>query len=437
MRHESLLIPCVLAALCGGCDQADAPVGTGFELVLDQPPAAIDALDILFVIDDSGSMFEEQTSLVEAAAAALFAELELSAGGMPDLHLAVVSTDLGVGTDAVITGCDSSNGGRFQLGAVDGAGCPEITDAFLIDEDDGAGGRSRNYTGTLSDAFGCAATLGTDGCGFEQPLEAMRRALDGSNPENAGFLRDDALLLVVFLTDEDDCSTFDNAMFATAEDPALGRLSSFRCFEFGVVCDEADPRALGARTNCVPREDSPYMFPIADYVDFLHGLKADPSMVMISGMFGDASPVEVVPNPDVSAALQLENVCLGEANVAPAVRLAALEAGFPARWVFTSMCEPEMSKRLTEIAKTTGTVLAARGCLLGNVPADPSCRAFAATATGPRRALPICDAPGGAGCVSIERSEVTCSYTPNALEARAPDLLEPGEHLLVECRTAP
>ena len=47
------------------------------------------------------------------------------------------------------------------------------------------------------------------GCGIEGTLEVLRRALDGRHPENAGFLRDDALLLVVFVTNEDDNSPVD------------------------------------------------------------------------------------------------------------------------------------------------------------------------------------------------------------------------------------
>jgi hypothetical protein len=52
--------------------------------------------------------------------------------------------------------------------------------------------------------------VGTSGPGWEQPLEAgvkmplKDRMDDGANK---GFLRDDALLAVVILTDEDDCST--------------------------------------------------------------------------------------------------------------------------------------------------------------------------------------------------------------------------------------
>jgi len=72
--------------------------------------------------------------------------------------------------------------------------------------------------------FGCLANVGTMGSSLEMPLETMKLALvdrvsDGSN---AGFRRDDALLAVVFLSDEEDCSRGDNNFTVTGAlcDPA-------------------------------------------------------------------------------------------------------------------------------------------------------------------------------------------------------------------------
>ena len=50
--------------------------------------------------------------------------------------------------------------------------------------------------------------------GFEQPLEAMYRALLDPEKLNQGFLREDAFLAVIIISDEDDCSTEDNRMFS-------------------------------------------------------------------------------------------------------------------------------------------------------------------------------------------------------------------------------
>jgi hypothetical protein len=56
--------------------------------------------------------------------------------------------------------------------------------------------------------FSCAAALGTGGPSDEMPLSSMRDAFEEriADGTNAGFLRPDALLAVVFLTDENDCS---------------------------------------------------------------------------------------------------------------------------------------------------------------------------------------------------------------------------------------
>jgi len=51
--------------------------------------------------------------------------------------------------------------------------------------------------------FGCIATLGCTGCGFEQQLESSYRALveqTAPGRPNEGFLRDDSVLAVIYLT---------------------------------------------------------------------------------------------------------------------------------------------------------------------------------------------------------------------------------------------
>ena len=64
--------------------------------------------------------------------------------------------------------------------------------------------------GDISAAFTCIAALGDRGCGFEHQFESVLRALgaDGkaAPAENQGFLRRDALLAIIMLTNEDDCS---------------------------------------------------------------------------------------------------------------------------------------------------------------------------------------------------------------------------------------
>src|SRR5690606_22368282 len=59
----------------------------------------------------------------------------------------------------------------------------------------------------LASTFECVAKVGTSGDGSERPMEAMVAAvstLNGPGGCNEGFLRKDALLVVTFITDEED-----------------------------------------------------------------------------------------------------------------------------------------------------------------------------------------------------------------------------------------
>jgi hypothetical protein len=218
--------------------------------------------------------------------------------------------------------------------------------------------RDCNYTGTLAQAFTNMATLGIDGCGFEQHFESMRRALNGSNSFNAGFLRDTAYLAVIFIQDEDDCSTQDPSMFDTSQnstsDP-LGPLSSFRCYEFGIDCEtgNSDPRAPGPRTNCFPRDPSPYMYGVQEYADFLKDLKPeDPSLVIVAAISGNPEPVVVGTDPERPQNPALVPSCTSAAGKAdPAVRLKFLLDQFPDRNSFTTICNEDLSDALQQIAE--------------------------------------------------------------------------------------
>ncbi|HEY4054965.1 MAG TPA: hypothetical protein VGM39_00105, partial [Kofleriaceae bacterium] len=157
-------------------------------------------LDILFVVDNSPSMLDEQAALTAAFPLMMDRLSELD-GGLPNLHIGVVTSDMGTsGENGVAPPVGSCLGigddGALKLNALvttDGA-------PYLVDVG-GPSGRERNYDGALRDAFAIIATVGDTGCGFEQHLAAMARAFD--NPTNAGFLRPQANLAVVVITDED------------------------------------------------------------------------------------------------------------------------------------------------------------------------------------------------------------------------------------------
>ena len=191
--------------------------------------------------------------------------------------------------------CTATGDGGLLLSAPTSDGCPTPDGHFIIDE--GGTTPSGNYPqGQLAETFACIAHLAPDGCGFEQPLEAMRTALTTDYPTNAGFLRPDAMLMVVLVTDEDDCSAADDSLFDSSQhelDDPLGQYGSFRCFDLAVTCAE-DNRIIGAKTDCQVNDTSPYLFPVQRYVDVLIQLKGDPGMVLVAAMSGESGPVEVI-----------------------------------------------------------------------------------------------------------------------------------------------
>ena len=209
--------------------------------------------------------------------------------------------------------------------------------------------------------FSALADVGVGGCAYPQPLAAARRALaraqDPSDPDNGGFLRAEARLLVVIVTNQDDCSVpadsdlFDPAQVSLA-DPHGGP-GTYRCAEFGLLCDGVKPpHALAAGSGdialdgCAPAETAGLLTPIADLRGELLGLKDDPDQVSVSLIGGPPDPVVVGPQ-----AVQLDSgvtedqprlrpSCTGSSGepADPGVRLRAWADGFTANGIFLPAC---------------------------------------------------------------------------------------------------
>ncbi|HTE51656.1 MAG TPA: hypothetical protein VK698_12470 [Kofleriaceae bacterium] len=371
-------------------------------------------IDILWVIDNSSSMDQEQNSLARN-----FPEfvrvLETIEGGLPNIHMGVVSSDVGTGDgdgNGLDRKCDGQgdDGRLLAEGDPSGTPCPALTDGASFIEDiavneDGTM-RQANYTGLLEDQFSCMAVLGTEGCGFEQHLESMRRALtEGNNP---GFLRDDAFLAVIFIQDEDDCSASDRSIFGgnitDSVDDQFGEYSSFRCFEYGTACDPDSERTLGPRESCVPDENSAYIEKVSNYIDFLKGVKDDPSKVIVAEITAPATPVTVA-NDESKDELWVRPACVvcadggtdcpgalgSEADpqtlvaARPSVRMSAFLEGFAQRSTFQSICnyDPEindvdLSGALTQIGLLLKKVVG-NPCLDGKLTdTEPSIDGFQA-----------------------------------------------------------
>lgn len=159
-------------------------------------PDTCRGVDLLFVVDDSGSMMEEQANLI-ASFPGFVAEIDTTLAHVDGLHIGVVTTDAYKHNDAP---CDDVLGALVtRTGGLNSshATCGPYT-----------GGRFMTEADELGQRFSCAGQVGTSGDSVERPIEATMRAL---GPElaapggcNEGFFRADALLVVVIVTDEED-----------------------------------------------------------------------------------------------------------------------------------------------------------------------------------------------------------------------------------------
>jgi hypothetical protein len=437
----------VVATGCPDRTIAEVPVDQDKIEQLDIP-AVPKGFDILFVIDDSGSMVDEQASL-RANFPKMIEVLEQLEGGLPDVHIGVVTPNLGTSAiDGSAAAPAGTCNGQGEGGALRAAGGIR----FLADKSDGAGGRIRNYTGTLADAFSQLANVGAAGCGLEQHLEAMKRATDGSNPVNAGFLREDAYLAVIVIADEDDCSLATSSLFDAIprSDPRYGEKINFRCISQGVVCESPATdffAADGPREDCHPREDGAELTSIKRYADHLKSLKADPRDVAVAAITGDPENFEIITTGGVT---EIGNACSNAgAEAAPAVRTDALLQHFELSTRAT-ICQGDLSQGLRQI----GELITERidPCFDSNLadvdPATPGPQ-YECTVTEVRRTpgqpeeeldvLPACDR-GAPPCFRIEEDPVQCSYTaadPHLkLVIERSAAVDPNLHLEAACVTA-
>jgi hypothetical protein len=311
-------------------------------------------VDILFVVDDSGSMVQEQASL-QANFPRFIDVLDNLEGGLPDVHLGVVTSNMGTLGVSIDTRCGPAMGddGIMHTAVDSQLG----TDRFISDIAGATPGtRVTNYpqgTTDLVAEFGKIADVGSLGCGFEQHLAAMKRGLE--NPTNTGFRRPDAHLAVVILADEDDCSTSNPALFT---DNSLGPLDDFRCFAHGIVCDQpANDR--GQHTNCRLADPSPYVNPPAGYVQFLDGLVESPQSVIVAAITGDREPVIVVDNVDQPQNADLRYSCeypnpsdpSNPQQAFPAIRIGAFVDGFGAAGQQTTICTDDLSGPIAAVGE--------------------------------------------------------------------------------------
>ena len=268
-------------------------------------------LDVLIVVDNSAQMGHEQLRLARAMPSLVerFSNAT-TADGTPldlDVQIMVTTTDMGsplcdgfnppgytpAAGSPTLTACterlDDFTGldGMTILPEACTDACPTgvaATGNFVAFDATGSNvpaGPDIDIDGDgvldppVAQALACLVPQGINGCGYEAPLESMLQALSPLAAWNTGpqaFLRADAALAVVLMTDEYDCSLANPAPLLNADNynvsPASGapQLSSAACWNAGVDCVDANDD--GIYESCVPSRD-PGFHPIERYTDFL------------------------------------------------------------------------------------------------------------------------------------------------------------------------
>jgi len=176
----------------------------------DDETDACKKVDLLFVIDNSGSMADEQQNLV-ASFPGFIAEMQTQLATTEGYNIGVTTSDAYFYNDPA---CIQEGALVRQTGGVDSSNqvcAPYASGAGHMSEAD-----------DLTAKFSCAAQVGTGGDGNERPMQtlqvALTPALNAPGACNDGFIREDALLVLVIITDEED----DQEVDATCTPPQPG-----------------------------------------------------------------------------------------------------------------------------------------------------------------------------------------------------------------------
>ncbi len=396
-------------------------------------------LDVLFMVDNSSSMTVMQQKLASQIPGFIGA-LQNLPSGLPNIHMAVVSSDMGAPGDSTSSLLCTTFGdnGQFRIGTTSGvspgqhpgldgggtggapfgndAGAPGCAGASLnsgatyISNVEGVA----NYTGDLSTLLSCMTDLGDSGCGFENQLASISRALgaDGSPApsSNAGFLRPDAQLAIIVLSNEDDCSApADTVLYSLNGGQqnisnALGPIANYRCNRFGHLC--VDPAASGSTcltqppaqppadvqttasgptldlVDCESNDNNGLLSNVTSFVGGIRALKADPdNQIVVGAIVAPPTPYTVAWVPEAggqntrSGELwpQVEHSCgpAGGDDVNPrttqpttdgtfgdpAVRIAQWVQGFGDNGVMASICDGSYANAFSAIVSKIGAQL--------------------------------------------------------------------------------
>jgi len=184
-----------------------------------EPEGGCQRVDFLFVIDNSASMEDQQAALVEAFPGFMGA-IQATLTAESDYHVLVTDTDAWGRCDTANpwNGSDPSSdlcNGYVKQTVFDecdrtmGAGVLNPAGDFATNGACTFATNDRYMTAMepdLAASFACAAQVGVAGHPSERPMDGMVAALapeiNDAGACNAGFLRDDALLVITFMSDD-------------------------------------------------------------------------------------------------------------------------------------------------------------------------------------------------------------------------------------------
>ena len=321
MRTVPALVLISVLGLSAGCLDRDLrPLNpcTQSGVVENVRVTSVDKVDLLFMVDNSLSMTEEQVSLADQfpRLVRILASGDIDNDGnedfppVRDLQVGVISSDMGIGGNRELS-CREPNFGDDGVLQTDGdtasPGCVAMYPKFLRFQP-ASGGSPDDFARDVS----CVALeLGTDGCGFEQQLEATLKAITpgdctepycvftGGTRGHAGaggqntigndlFVRPDSLLALVLVTDEEDCSAQDPEIFNTSSTIYPESAPNLRCFRF-----QNDPRQP--------------IHPIERYVEGFLSTRISPDLLVYAAIVGVPTDL-TVPAADGNPAVSFQQI---------------------------------------------------------------------------------------------------------------------------------
>ena len=390
-------------------------------------------IDLLFMVDNSSSMTSMQQKLL-AQLPTFMQVLQNLPMGLPSLHVGVVSSDMGAHSDVDISCTELGDDGAFHY--LPEGTCTNTTltagSTYMSDVDGVA-----NFTDPIGTVFQCIALLGSAGCGFEHQLASIDRALgaDGLGPPpttTGDFLRPEAYLGIVMLTNEDDASAPENTTIFSldglpqnitnpdgplanyrqnggprgphlCQDPASANPTAYITEPVTIPPDAQGTAAAPTLnlTNCKDNDSGSSAFTlVSQFVSDIKALKPDPDdQILVAGIIAPTAPVEIgwypaTPGQGVQAGELWPNLmhscgAQGGDEVSPnatqfttdgsfgdpGIRLAQFMNAFP-NSVQASICDPSYAASMTDIANKLGQLITPP-CITGKIQNDamgnPAC----------------------------------------------------------------